>query len=513
MSPLQNKGQKPVKVLHPKEAMDFVELWSIPGSDHLIHGNADFPNIYSRQDRLVGQVIDACIILHVYEEIKQDASPNSLKPLFSGGDFRENDLNNLKKLPDNKKAKGGSELLNKLIEMSQETHGLRLKSHSDLLSKKKWDAYIKEFTKYRDEYEELEADKAASEALAHSGSYMPNIIKNKAAATSYDLKMPEDPRVTIINKEIKRTIRILNPGPKSKDSMDSKAENKGNVEITSFRDLNRIGVLPVKTEYANDFITIMANLNPAKTVDHNQIPRFFEEQAEVFSHGYYNQKLFVALDRCKDRKGGVTKGSVASIAEIKIIPAKVLDAENLTSITKSVRKALTRPENYIAYNTNDREPVKKRLRLEKIYNSSKIAFDSLVKSLGLPYQFPELNLTKENENNPKTYESLREKFDALSTRIHIDAIKKENDTWKAQYIRTALMQQLAGSDETYLHKINRKLPTHLPRTNTLDNSLLEEIASSVNPRWELENIKEDIKKDFALGIKSSRQQSQPSQQR
>lgn len=493
----QKQSEKPAKLLHPKTAMQFVRLWEIPGSDHLINGNADFPNIYARQDRLVGQVIDACIALHVYEQIKAHASYNSLKPLLSDN-FSETQFDKLAKLPDNKQAPGGSELLKAIIELSQNKGKDKgLKTHSDLVSKKEWKSYIDEFREYEKKYIEWKVDaysKKDAIEQSESPSYYTS-VKNKKITINKAPERPEDPRVTRINKEIAQTITILDPGPKAKDSIEAKASNRGNAEITSFRDLNRIGVLPTETTHADDFITIIANLNPPKSVKQNQVPRFFEEQAEIFDHGYFNKKLFVALDRCKERDGGVTNGNIASIAEIKIVPAKMLDAEKLTAITKPLRDMLARPEIYISHSDTDVTPQVNRGKLKTDYETKKADFIRLSEKLGVQYKFPEFNIRE--PNNPGSYRDLRQEFNKLSTRIHVDAIKKENRTWQEEYLKTATIQDLAGSNEQYLDRINRKLSTNLPRTDKMEHSWLEEIAHSVN--LDLKEITRKLREEFKLG--------------
>jgi hypothetical protein len=79
----------------------------------------------------------------------------------------------------------------------------------------------------------------------------------------------------------------------------------------------------------------------------------------------------------------------------------------------------------------------------------------------------------------------------------VDAIKNENRTWQEEYLKTAIIQELAGSNKNYLDKINRKLSTHLPRTDKLDHSWVEEIAHSGN--LDLKEIERKLREEFGLG--------------
>ena len=123
-----------LKIAKPRTAKTFASLWNNSGEDTVINGNAELPDMYRRQNRLVGQVLDACIILHVYEQLKQGNDFDSLEKLlpkkFSKEEFAE-----LAKTTDEKK-------LHRLVEMAKEKKPVeQLKNHRLLVTKKDWQNY------------------------------------------------------------------------------------------------------------------------------------------------------------------------------------------------------------------------------------------------------------------------------------------------------------------------------------------------------------------------------------
>jgi hypothetical protein len=432
-------------IVKPKTAKEFSEKWDIPNPAVLVNGDADFPNMYHRQDRLVGQVLDACVVLHVSERMKEGTHFKELD-FFFPEKFPEAEFNKIKNLPDEDRLK----TLVGMVQNKQSSNKIRLMNHYDLVEAKDWQKYTAAFQKHLKAYDAWKKD---IENSYHGNSYIP---KRPA--------MPADPRVPAINEMILPTIQILNCGPKGIAAIGEKAKRK-NVDICELRDVNRIGVLPKKPEYAENFIKIMALMNPPKTVGKDvEIPRFFEEPPEIFSNGYYNQKLVVALDR-NSHPTDKTKGNKASIAEIKIVPAAMLQAEKLTATIKPILDIL----NNVKHPDFDEE---KQEALKYKYNEQKNEFKALTRDMPDKYKWPDLprELSKD-----KAYSDLKDEFNILAITINTDAIMSENRGWKEKYLKTALLQHIGKNPNNHEFLINT-----LPRTDALSGYWLKKIADSDN---------------------------------
>ncbi len=466
---------------HPRTAKTFTANWETPELEHLINGSCDIPNIHQRQNCLVGQTLDACVVLHVYEELKDGSHFDSLKPFFPKK-FSEKQFSELANAPDEKK-------LTMLVEMVQNKNpAKRLLSHRDLIQDKEWNKYTKAFQDYVVELN-----------LRHE-------IKKKNYEHDLEVELPDlptmpaDPRITAVNDRIKPTIQLVSSGPKEEPAIKAKVQRK-NANVRELRDVNRVEVLPVRFEYAQDLIKIIQLLNPPKLVHGHEIPRVFEEQAEVSSTGYFNQKIFVALDKCADRENA-TKGNVAVVTEIKIVPAEMLEADKLTATTKPIIDKLGSTIKYTSDKPEDSTEIKLNRRiLEVSYAEQKKAFEKLVGENNAGYEFPKLN--KQHMDDPKTYEKLRSDFHELTTRIHVDAIMKENRTWKEEYLKREKIQELSG-DPDKKEKINHHLPTDITRTDRLDESWLKEIAKSGN--LDLKSIEKSVKSE--MGLQRAKHQAQ-----
>lgn len=428
----------------PATAREFWEKWYIPNPTVLVKGDDSFPNMYQRQDSLVGQVLDACVVLHVSERMKQGTHFKELD-FFFPEKFPEAEFKKIKDLPDEDRLK----TLVQMVQKKPGTEKIRLLNHYDRVEDGEWKGYKASFQNHLKAYDGW---KKEIENSYHGNSP----IKPRPV-------MPDDPRVKVINEMVLPTIQILNCGPKGIAAIGEKAKRK-NVDVCELRDINRVGVLPKTPEYAENFIKIMALMNPAKAVDGSEIPRLFEEPPEIFQHGYYNQKLVLALDGTSHSIER-TKGNKASIAEIKIVPAAMLQAEKLTATIKPIIDILNNVK-HENFNGEMQEALKYK------YHEQKNEFELLTKNIPDKYKWPDL---PKELNKDKTYSALKDEFNILAININTDAIINENKEWKEKYLKTALLQHIGKNPDN--HKF--LIPT-LPRTDALSGYWLKKIADSDN---------------------------------
>lgn len=486
-----------VKIAKPRTAKTFASLWNNSGKDTVINGNSELPDMYRRQNRLVGQVLDACIILHVYEQLKLGSDFDSLEkllPKMSSKEEAKKEFAELARMAEAEKLhKDGepSKLLPKLIDMAKDKQPVRqLKNHKLLVTKAKWKEYTQAFSNYLDESNKREEK---IKELQLPGNHDAVTIPARPV-------MPEDPRIIAVNEKIKPTIQLLNCGPKAHKAIEEKVKRKGK-DICELRDINRVGVLPTKLEYAKDFIKIMELLNPDKAMTdkedgHKIIPRIFEEHPEVRHNGYYNQKLFIAQDRCLERDK-VTKGNEGTVAEIKIVPAAMLNAEKLSATIKQVRNKLDGDKIYTSDNPADAPKIQEnRKDLEKELAKQRQEFTALAKKMGHEHyedKWPKFD--KKKENDPKIYKKLRNDLIELATEIHVDAMMNEHRTWKEEYLRTAIIQKLSRDPKKNGH-INGQLQSDITLTDRLGKSWLERIAKSGH--LDLQQIEKEVKIEMGL---------------
>ncbi len=429
----------------PTSAAKFASLWKNPGKEAIFNGNSEIPNVYIRQNRLVGQVLDACIILHVYEELKRGTAFHQLKFFFP--DFTEDKFKDLAKSTDKKK-------LQKLMKMAKEN---QLVNHYALVSSEDWENYK---ATYR-----------------------------KAQKESPD-KLPEDPRIIAINEIITPTIKLLNSGHKTPKATEAKAK-RGERDICELRDINRVGVLPTKLEYAKDFIQIIKLLNLDKKIGNSKLPRFYEEYPEVLRNGYFNQKLFVAQDRSFGN--AETTDNTATIAEIKIVPAEMSYAEKLSAATKQVVNLLDSKIKYISDDPNDAKEIKNnRDDLRTKYNEQKEKFEKLASATNKKYKWPKFDPDKENPQ--EAYDNLRNDLTYLSIQLHVDAMMEANRTWKEEYLKTAIKWELKNPKPK--ERSYSKLPPDILGVDEDKKSWLERIAESGH--LDLKQIEKEVKIEMGL---------------
>lgn len=447
----------------PQSANTFAELWKCP-EDAIINGNETIPNILRRQNRLIGKTLDACIVLHVYEQIKEGHDFDSLLAFFPKK-FSESSFEKLQKASDEEKLK-------QLVEMVQRPEeDQNLKSHYNLIKDKVWNDYSAKLKSYHYKTTLL-AEELNESVRSHTGKPLPEIPD-----------MPEDPRIKVINDKIRPTIHIYNSGAKEPKSIDDKKKRKGGAKLSELRDINRITVLPTKPEYARDFITILKLLNPTKDVDKNQIPRLFAEEPELRDNGYYNQKINVALDNTHEH-GVRTRDNTGTIAEIKILPAKMLVADKLSAPINTIERMINHfTKDFIIDAEIIKQPSTEEFNIFKdalkdLFDYKQKEFEKLNEKLGTNYHFPKFP-AKNNLNEPEAYIELGKELNNLATWIHVDAIIHENRAWQEQYLITALKQQL-GQIPEIKQGINSKTETNMTRTEIIPNAWLNRIAEKGN---------------------------------
>ena len=415
----------PEKILSAKQ---FVDAWDVPTDtqEHL-YGNKQLSDIHTRQARLVGNVVDAAIILHVYEKLLDNTSLEELALFLPKTGLKPQEIDTLTGADNDAK-------LAQLITMSKSA---RLMNHN-FVSQDTWDRHKAKFELYKDQLK--------------SGEVHSSLISS-----------PPDPRIKAINALMGSTIQILNPGPKEEEAIRNKL-NRQHVNIQDLKDINRLGILPKNPQYAEDFIKIIELLNPPKNVNNNGTPaklsRIYEEPWEVFENGYFTQKLILALDR--NHAGNPTGGKAATIGEIKIIPPSMLQAEKLSALIKPLIEQTSIPSLYISTkpkdgskNKDDEIEKQRRERLTEDYadklgqfgrkiaefkeqqnkqpsRGKKIDYDSY----RFP-AFPQQNLL----NKPQAYQALNKALLELSRKIHAEAVMAENFEWQKKYLETALIQR------------------------------------------------------------------------
>ncbi len=483
---------QPPNPTQPRSAKEFLFQWDVPKQDDLISGNDQFSNLHKRQDRLVGQILDACIILHVYERLKQKTHFEELHKSFFNGRISRSEIETLEKIPtgnmsDEEKRHVDEEKLKLLVEMSREKIPLkRLRSHRDLIKPSAWQNYVDLYTHYKQQKEDYMAE--ATLALVNASKPGPAPVP------------PEDPRIKAINDMIKPTVRLMNSGPKELLAIQSKMRRQG-LPAEELRDLNRIGVLPVTPEYRDDFIRIINMLHPPKIIAaegcNKELQRVFVEAAEIKANGYYNQKLFLALDRDNTAEG-ITDGNAATIAEIKIVPSALNIADKLTSVTKAVvRRLRDNPEQYTIKNKLDKRHIEKlRIALKADYAEKTDEFEELLTKFKLVdkgklrYALPDF--PKDTELNKVTaYRDLADKLYALSKQIHLDAILYEHPDWQKEYLKTALFQRLCSNKPEFKKDAESVLPTNVQSIDVLDNKAIRQIAEANH--WDIKSLETNIK--------------------
>jgi hypothetical protein len=477
----------------PRTAKQFVAQWNVPDVDALINGNEQFPDMYHRQDRLVGQVLDACVVLHVYERLKRQDSLKTLSFFFPA----ELSVGEIETLERQEKTHPGAneEKLTLLVKMSQERSVLkRINGHRTLVPEPTWNNYLSAFKHFQEEEKKYETE--VKIAIREHG----NIDHLRSAP-----KRPPDPRITAINEHIRSTIQLLDPGPKEPGAIKRKDQKKKE----QVKDVNRIGVLPVTPEYAKDFIKIMELLNAPKVIsphggegEGRRIPRLFEEPAEIFENGYFNQRLFLALDRPKTRTGR-TLDNTATIAEIKIVPSAMVRAEKLTDKLKPLMEECSIPSKYTAQ-AQDFTPALMESRHEQLkedYIKKQRAFTEQIqkyrkedKSYTFDYKLPPFPADAKLVKN-ETYTHLRDQLMVLALKINEDAIRSENKDWQWEYLTTGVFQKICDNDDFFKRDAEKLNTKDIQRMDNLIGGVMKRIAEANS--WDLKAIESKMRQGYS----------------
>lgn len=471
----------------PQNAIDFSRLWR--ASDQaLIHGDQHIPDKYRRQDRLIGMVLNACLVLHVYEEIKRGQSFTNLRSFFTDG-FKKEDFEELKKLPEN-------ERLEKLTSLIQERGKKpRLKSHRDLIVDNKWNKYKKDYGNY---LEDMKAWNYEVMRICQTDC----VSEGVAAVIPPRPKMPQDPRIQAVNDDISVTVEIYNSGCKPDDSIQRKSELKGGIK--ALRDINRLKILPTSVAAEEDFIKIIALMNPPKLLDKKadykiKTPRFFAEPPEIRDNGFYNQKLLVAMDEGNERNT-VTPTNKGAIAEIQLVPKEMGIAEKLSAPLNEITRLLDELGKYARKN-KDGEPIPatyemlaNRAQLHSTYIKQITRFQKLAEQFNKDYHLP--LYPSENLDSPQTYADFKKSLSAIATQIHTDAVVEAEKDRQIKYLKTGIIQQMA-KDEGVAQQITNKLCKELPRTD-FNNRLLSIIAQAAH--LNLKAIRDEVASELDLTI-------------
>jgi len=460
-----------------RSAKEFTsKKWNVPSEELLLHGNDQFPDMYRRQDRLVGNTLDACVVLHVYEQLKWGLKFDQLKKFFPGKITPDEiEILNRGNMPlDPGEIDPRLDLLVRMTQEPGETK--RIVTHHYSVNPEEFRKYHEKHKKYREKLVEFKADPT-------------NLEKPER---------PPDPRIARINNMIAEanphnvSIQVWDSGPKELGKAKANARKKG-IDVNQVRDLNRITVLPSTPEYTRDFIEILTLFNPAKHIPGNveggsrRIPRVFVEDPEVFANGYYGQKINVALDRDTTEEGR-TGDNTAAIAEIKIVPARMFRAEKLTAILKPVIESLSTSSKYVSSGsseTKDQEAMQNRRKLRGDYLKAEIDFQEKIDEFKQQDKtFPDYHFPKFPEgpefNRESTCKALGKQILELSRTIQTDSIKREVRAWREEYLRAALIQRMYFTEAGFAKRAKQVFKKDFQYTVAPDNSLIKMIADNDN---------------------------------
>jgi hypothetical protein len=492
----------------PRSGEEFVERFDVPTDrDVLINGDplrrdvqepldGRLPNMFRRQDRLVGAALDACVILHVYERLKEKASLDELRAFFPGNTLTAEEKETLVWQPGRETPERDASRLALLVKLSQEdndkTKEKRLFSHFDKVKKPRWERYVKEFQEYWEK----------KEISGRQGTYPPT--------------RPEDPRLSEVNKLTAATIQLLNPGPKEIAAIEKKEKRKGALAC-ELKDVNRVGVLPTRPGYAGDFIRILEMLHPSKHTGpeaeeaKGAIAMTFEELPGIKRNYYFDQKIFIALDRDATHAGRMP-GNRATIAEIKIVPAAMERGASLSAIIKNLTDELSSPAKYASFTTKTRNKVlNEREGFKLYYQIQSLRYAALIKEMmdkdeNFKPDYKKLpDFPGDNVNNPElrekllnrqeTYTNLYHELLEMSRRIHKDAVLRESKPWQLQYLRTAIFQNECINDpKGFKRKAEEVFQQKTPHEDNIDNSMLTELAKSL--AVDLTEMRSQIRQDI-----------------
>jgi hypothetical protein len=445
----------------------------------LLNGNDEFFNIHDRQRHLTGQMINACIVLHIYERLKEGAGLEELKRTYFPAGLTKEETRILRRESTDQEAK-----LKLLVEMGKERQddpaSRRILNWESLVEEKQWQPQWRQYKQATAIYEALPASSRDGRD--------PKVVR------------PEDPRTQWVNGYIGSTVIMLDSGAKSLPSAEAKLKKYKGKDINELGDLNRIAILPVEAEYADDFVKILKLLFPPKKITQESgqkitIPQTFAEPYSLTKYGYFKRNVIVAVDH---GPAGIIKGNGATMAEIQLLPASMLQANILSGVTKTLKKDLNEPMDYTA-TASDSTPQQIAARQEQLwekYDLYRRKFGKLAKKYGIEdgkYKFPDFPAPGDARLDAlKTYTNLADGLEELATRIHVDAIAKDNKGWRELYLRTAEIQAQCNGNDLVHKRVQAGQEADLERLDILDPALLKEIAGN---DIDLRRIKTEVTKE------------------
>lgn len=469
-----------------RHAKEFAKLWNCK-EDAILHGDQTTLDIPGRQNILIEQMIDACIILHIYEQMKMGMDFEEVKYLFpknyTAQDFVKLQIKSRDTQP-NTATQSQTEVLETLIKMQREpSQYQKLNSHTDIVSNKNLIKYQNDLQIY---YNKDAIWKDSLEKISHDGSRVPARPD-----------MPEDPRISELKKRTSTTVSIYNSGGKDPYSIELKLKRneKKDIRIKDIRDINRLTILPTRPQYTKDFIAIMKLQHPEKNVMFSKIPRFFAEEPEMRDNGYYNQKLYLALDQ--NKKNELTNGNQATISEIKILPTQMLVGDKLTSPLNDVERVIClflQSINDGKIEGNEQDYSIFNSTIQDLSNHKKKYFDKINQIYETNYDWPVFS--EQGIYDKQSCIEFQNNILNLQKKIHAESIILENKDWQKQYVKTALTQQLAIDKKTAI-KIHKKTDADLTRPDeSLASGWLKRICEKAG--FDLIKLKKEVKDEYEL---------------
>lgn len=435
-------------VLRHKTSKTFAADWQGRYNvDDFFSGGEHFPDIYRRQDRLVGAVMNAALGLYVYEELKQDTAVDNLGAFIvpQAQKSLKEDVAEIRKKSN--VAERNAALFERVTRLMDEKGVI---SHMHLIEGDKWQNYCDA----RDQYNQTIKDYMKS---LHD--WEQDRHQSPPPAATWE-KAPPDPRIAAANEKVSKILEIYSPSPKTESSVRAKMEeharkygSKGYKVGSHIRDFNRLLILPSTPEVASDFFRILEHVSPPKQdKDGKKHPRVYEEPWEVTNYGYFNKKGLVAMDRLMESGTEKrTEGIEGMLGEIKVVSKQMRIAEGLTGPVREMFRVLHDIRQYIPDSAGkkvDTAKIKRnRDKLHELYEKSKKTFEERCEEHfpgGAPYKFPE-NLIKGTESKASSYTTMSHKLEDLLLKINTDQLAQEQGhEWSLLFLRTAIQQRMVA---------------------------------------------------------------------
>lgn len=494
----------------PRSAKEFARAWQLGVSaDGLITGQteqAEFPDAERRQDRLMGKVLNAMLVLYVYEELKEGGSLELLQragmihPPFplpsSGEDALASTAHRLEEIRNIRDPEQRKEPLMALVLELADKHCI--KSHRELVSDDVWNNYVAMRSNYN--VQEKDYNQRVTEWDAQGRQGRP--------PQWHGQEKPVGPRANVVNTITRKWIEVYSPGQKPESSLLSKLRRKGYEGGTDFRgaaeimDMCRVMIMPYAPAVAEDFLQVLSHQYPPKEVSAGEtFPRMFTEPWQLTQYGYFDRKAYVAMDRLassntKDR----TDNLHGMVAEIKIVPETMRVAEKITAPVYAALRELDDIARFFP-DSHSQARAKKfsedRQSFRLVYNRAKTAFDTLCTEEGKSYKFPVFK--EKQENRKETYTTLKDELVKLQIRINTDAINEARSEWPEQYLHTAYYQQADRDATTTRREKAEKRESGATMKEPPSSVDLRKVGPHLNHRHIQAKAKEQWHKDHPRG--------------